>query len=132
MRKSFLLLITALLVMVGCGPAAVEISWSDDLSNIMSYYEDINSLDDVKPGDTFTVTLPADGDATWTIYGTEIYTSDSEIGTAAVHAGLIDAASGGTVTVEYVAGQDSYTSTEANGITSEDYGSWDHSYKFVK
>ena len=64
-------------------------------------------------------------------YGTDIYTDDSSICTAAVHAGKFSLAAGGTVIVEIRAGQSSYTGSMRNGLTSNDYGSmWDGSFSF--
>jgi hypothetical protein len=64
------------------------------------------------------------------VWGTGTYTSDSSICTAAVHAGILDAATGGSVTVEIAAGQDSYEGSEANGVTSSDYGAYTGSFTF--
>lgn len=79
---------------------------------------------------TYTVTLPAGG-SEFEIWGTDIYTDDSSIGTAAVHKGLITFVDGGTVTIRILPGEDSYTGTLRNGVTSQDYGSWDGSFEFV-
>ena len=65
------------------------------------------------------------------VWGTDIYTRDSRICTAAVHAGLITFADGGTVTIEMVAGQSSYTGSTRNGVTSAGWGSYYLSYRFV-
>jgi hypothetical protein len=79
---------------------------------------------------TFKYTLPAGGteDSVW---GTDVYTDDSSIGTAAVHAGIITFAAGGTVTIRILADPGSYTGTTRNGVTSLDYGSWDSAFEFV-
>ncbi|HMX67245.1 MAG TPA: LCCL domain-containing protein, partial [Microthrixaceae bacterium] len=50
--------------------------------------------------------------------------------TAAVHAGLITLAEGGTVNVEVAAGESSYTGSAAHGVTSSDYGAFDGSFTF--
>lgn len=63
------------------------------------------------------------------IYGTLIYTSDSDICTAARHAGQIDAAAG-TVKLRGAAGCQSYPGSMRNGLTSETWGAWDRSYYF--
>jgi hypothetical protein len=65
------------------------------------------------------------------IWGTETYTADSSICTAAVHAGLISVADGGTVAIEVTAGQESYEGTEANGVLSSTYGSFGLSFTFA-
>lgn len=64
------------------------------------------------------------------VWGTGVYTDDSSICTAAVHAGLITRAAGGTVTIAIRAGQASYTGSSRNGVTSGDYGSWNGSFVF--
>lgn len=64
------------------------------------------------------------------VWGSGPYTADSSVCTAAVHAGLLTVAKGGKVTVEVAAGQDSYKGTTANGITSNDYGSFGTSFTF--
>ncbi len=60
------------------------------------------------------------------IWGSDIYTLDSSICTAAVHAGLFTLASGGVVTVEFRPGRLTYGSTVRNGITSRTYGEYLH------
>nr|WP_249344797.1 LCCL domain-containing protein [Corallococcus exiguus] len=62
-----------------------------------------------------------------TVWGTDLYTDDSNSCAAAVHAGVI-AASGGNVTVTIQPGQASYTGTTRNGITTLSYGAWSGSY----
>lgn len=64
----------------------------------------------------------ADAGAVW---GTDIYTSDSSVCAAAIHAGVITDADGGLVIVRYEPGLESYASTTRNGITTEEYGAWD-------
>ena len=62
------------------------------------------------------------------IWGSDIYSADSSICTAAVHAGIITLESGGNVTVEFRPGRATYGSTERNGITSNTYGEFPHSF----
>src|SRR5438094_8727666 len=45
-------------------------------------------------GQRFTFTLPANGSPA-SVWGTDLYTDDSSVGTAAVHSGLITPAQGG-------------------------------------
>ncbi len=63
------------------------------------------------------------------IWGTGIYTDDSTLGTAAVHAGILEPEELGVVKVTILPGQDSYESSEQNGVTSQSYGSWVGSYR---
>ncbi len=78
---------------------------------------------------TMTVTCSPAGQP-HNVWGSDIYTSDSSICTAAVHSGLINFQQGGTVTVELRPGRSIYGSTERNGVTSSTYGSWQHSFVF--
>ena len=65
-----------------------------------------------------------------TVWGTETYTDDSSVCSAAVHVGLITVEDGGKVTIEIQPGQDAYEAGEANGVISEYYGTWDGSFTF--
>ncbi len=78
-------------------------------------------------GRTYKFQCPANGTAS-AIWGSDIYTADSSICTAAVHAGIIKIETGGTVTVEFRAGRATYGSTERNGITSNTFGEYPHSF----
>lgn len=85
-------------------------------------------------GDTFEQDCPADGDTDWEVWGGDHgqYTDDSAICVAAVHAGLITAEEGGTVTVEITPGRETYgDGWQANGVTSSPWTSaWSGSFEF--
>ena len=72
---------------------------------------------------------PPEGTA-GTVWGSELYTADSSICTAAVHAGKITLARGGEVTIEFRAGKQTYGATVRNGITSHNYGQYPRSFSF--
>lgn len=78
-------------------------------------------------GQTYKFECPADGTVS-SIWGSDVYTADSSICTVAVHAGLINLAGGGIVTVEYRPGRPTYGSTVRNGITSKTYGEYPRSF----
>lgn len=79
-------------------------------------------------GDEIVYECPAGcADVGASVWGSEVYTSDSAVCAAAIHAGVLTD-EGGSVRVSVIDGQDSYTGSEANGITTFDYGSWDQSY----
>lgn len=65
------------------------------------------------------------------VWGSGVYTSDSDLGTAAVHAGLLQDGETGAVTIERLPGRDAYQGSASNGVESRDYGSWSASYRFV-
>lgn len=81
-------------------------------------------------GATFTYTCPDDG-TVGAVWGTDVYTDDSSICTAAVHAGLISFENGGSVTIQMLEGKPEYEGTERNGVTTYSYGNWHGSYQFV-
>lgn len=70
------------------------------------------------------------GTTTEEVWGDGIYTDDSSIGAAAVHAGLLQPGQTAPVVVEIMPGQDSYAGSSANGILSNSYGQWQGSFKF--
>ena len=73
-----------------------------------------------KNGSRYVYTCPSYGTVRISL-GTDIYTDDSSVCTAAVHSSLITLAGGGTVTIEIRPGEASYTGSTRNGITSSAY-----------
>ena len=71
------------------------------------------------------------GASSGSIWGSGIYTDDSSLSAAAVHAGLIAVGQTATVTVNIVGGKPSYAATSSNGITSRNWGSWGGSFSFA-
>lgn len=101
--------------------AAIGIQWATTMIDLGSQ---------IAEGQTLSVSCPASDGSTRTIWGTGIYTSDSAICIAAVHDGRISAGAGGTVTFRSVGAQESYSGSVKNGVTSQDYGSWNASFRF--
>jgi hypothetical protein len=81
-------------------------------------------------GERFDYDCPAAGMLRF-VWGTDVYTDDSSVCTAGVHAGAITLEEGGTVTIEIRPGQDSYAATERNGVMTLDYGPWGGSYVVI-
>ncbi|OHD56482.1 MAG: hypothetical protein A2Y33_15250 [Spirochaetes bacterium GWF1_51_8] len=84
-----------------------------------------------KIGQKFTFEVKGGGMG-GSVWGTDIYTLDSSLATAAVHAGIITFDKGGKFTIEIKAGEQNYTGSERNGVTSQSWGSYAGSYVFVK
>lgn len=78
----------------------------------------------------YTFQCAANG-ALRSIKGTILYTDDSSICSAAVHAGAIKREEGGSVTVVIRPGQSSYEGSVRNGITSGSFGSFGGTFEFV-
>lgn len=74
----------------------------------------------------YDVTGKANGGAIW---GTDIYTDDSTIAVAAVHAGILKDGERGAVKVTILAGEQMYQGTTRNGVTTSPYMQWGGSYK---
>jgi len=100
---------------------AITATWTTEAS---SYKANI--------GQRYTFYFPAWGTLSDRIWGTDVYTHDCSIATAAVHAGLISTQSGGTVTIEIRPGRSSYTGSTRNGVTSKDWGAFDGSFIFIR
>lgn len=67
-----------------------------------------------------------------TVYGTDVYTDDSYICSAAVHRGLITQKQGGMVTIQLRDEARSFTASSRNGVTSLGQEGWKGlSYSFV-
>lgn len=98
--------------------AVPAIPWSQSASPLRAYL-----------GETFTFICPSDG-TTGSIWGTNVYTDDSSICTAAVHAGIIGRTAGGTITARILAGQSSYEGSTQNGVTSSSYTAFDGIFRF--
>ena len=71
------------------------------------------------------------GSTLGSIWGDGVYTSDSLLAVAAVHAGLLAPGERGIVTVEVIEGPAAYEGVERNGVASRSYGPWDVAYRFV-
>jgi hypothetical protein len=79
------------------------------------------------PGTTyyFRVTGASDG----MVWGTDVYTGDSSLAAAAVHAGAVKAGETSVVRVTVMPPLPHYQGSFRNGITSHDYGSYGTAYR---
>jgi phage baseplate assembly protein gpV len=81
-------------------------------------------------GKQFTFRCPASG-RLFTVWGSSIYTDDSSICSAAVHAGYITLSRGGLVTLEIQSGQSAYQGSGRHGVKSASWRNWTGSFLFV-
>lgn len=79
------------------------------------------------PGTTyyFRVTGASDG----MVWGTDVYTGDSSLAAAAVHAGTVKPGETAVVRVTVMPPLPHYQGSVRNGITSHDYGSYGTAYR---
>ena len=76
----------------------------------------------------FRVTGSTDG----TVWGSDVYTDDSSIAAAAVHAGLLRPGETGTIMMTVQEGAPSYSASSRNGIDSSNYGEWGRSFTMIR
>ena len=96
----------------------------DDPGNLTSYRD--------KVGETFKFTVTGTDTDAATVWGgaNGIYTDDSLLAKAAVHAGKVRLNETKVVTVTILPGQSSYIGSTQNGITTVNFGAWPGSYRF--
>jgi LCCL domain len=63
------------------------------------------------------------------LWGTEIYSGDSTIGAAAVHAGLLKPAETAVLRVTVVSPPEKFPGTVRNGVTSTEYGRYQYAWR---
>jgi len=80
-------------------------------------------------GEAVQVVCPANCDGSGATWGTDVYTADSAICRAAIHAGAAPV-TGGLVTVRLEPGRPAYRGSSRHGVASSDYGSYGSSYRF--
>lgn len=68
------------------------------------------------------------GSDTGSVWGTEVYTYDSHLATAAVHAGVLKVGQRGIVKVTMYKSPDAHRGSTQNGVTSSNWGSYTASY----
>jgi len=93
-----------------------------DPSDLSSYSQ--------KKGETFQFQVT--GSTVGSVWGTDLYTLDSRLAAAAVHAGILKDGEKGVVKVTILAGKQGYKGSSRNGVTSSDWGSYESSYKVEK
>jgi hypothetical protein len=79
----------------------------------------------------FRITGPQPGAQQGSVWGTNIYTFDSHLASAAVHAGAVSPGQTRVIGVTILAGQGAFQGSSRNGITSENWGEYPASYTFV-
>lgn len=68
------------------------------------------------------------GQSSGSLWGTDLYTTDSTLAVAAVHAGVAKVGVETVVKVTIVAGQSAYTGTSRHGVNSSSWGAYDSSF----
>lgn len=94
----------------------------DDPGNVTGFHRPVGATM------LFRVTGSIDG----FVWGTQPYTFDSDLSTAAVHAGALQIGQTGIVRVTIQPVQFGYPGTNRNGVTSRDWLPWDGNYRIER
>jgi hypothetical protein len=90
-----------------------------DPGSLMTYQD--------KVGKTFWFRVT--GAVNGSLWGTDVYTADSSLAAAAVHAGVVKNGQTGVVKVTLVGSPQAFTGSTRNGVTSQPYGPFVAAYK---
>jgi hypothetical protein len=101
------------------GPPATPIQWN---ANATAFHSQV--------GATLSFSCPPNGTPA-TVWGTDIYTSDSSICGAAAHSGRIQTQTGGVVQIQIAPGQATYQGTIRGGIASLNFAAYPGSFSIV-
>jgi hypothetical protein len=99
--------------------AGVSISRPNRSGSLVSYRDLVGQ----------SIIVPVMGNASGEVYGSDVYTDDSSVGAAAVHAGLVGVGDFAFVKVTLLPGQARYEGTSRYGVTSQAYGQWEGSFR---
>jgi hypothetical protein len=116
----------------GTTPVLLEIAAGGTVSNVAGNAVALactQQARDVKgnQGTSWYMLCPPCANLRGSVWGTDLYTDDSLLCAAAVHAGKLDKL-GGIVLVTWIPGQPTYVGSERNGVTTLDYGKWTRSF----
>jgi hypothetical protein len=92
---------------------------SDAPPNMLGLAEDVGA----------TYYFRVTGDATGALWGTDVYTGDSALAIAAVHAGLVKPGQTAVLKVTVVSPLAQYQGSVRHGVTSHDFGRYGTAYR---
>lgn len=111
----------------GASYSLESVAGNAQFSKVLSDPGTVAAIPGASVGNSFVVWLVGNA-AGSTIWGTGVYTSDSALSKAAVHAGILRDGEAGPVVVRILPGQSSYSGTTSNGVSSSGYGGYGLSY----
>ena len=95
---------------------------ASDPGNLVNYQNQV--------GKTFTFRVT--GAINGSIWGTDIYTADSNLASAAVHAGVLKAGQTKNVRVKIVASPQAFQASNRNGVTTTAYGPYPGAFQILR
>ncbi len=100
--------------------------------SVIGWRDNLRALSGFQYGPAYAFKCPplADPAQAGQAWGTDLYTADSSMCTAAVHAGKASFAAGGMFTITAIPGAPSFTGTTRNGVATGNYGSFPAAIQF--
>ena len=86
----------------------------------------------IQVGKKYLLQVPMAQPSSTMVWGTDVYTTDSNPHLAAIHMGLMKPGESGSLEIEILAGQESYVGSNRNGVDSKPYGQYGASMKIRK
>jgi len=104
------------------------VSKANPSSIAASAFPDPGNLTDYRGMHHETILFQVTGSTIGNVWGTDVYTDDSALAKACVHAGILEDGETGIVSVTILPGMPGYTGSTRNGVTTSSYGNWYGSY----
>jgi hypothetical protein len=82
-------------------------------------------------GQRFSFVCPASDGGPAYVFGTDVYTDNSPVCKAAIHAGALPPGVAGVVTIAIGSSVPAFRGSARNGVTTSSYRTWPRSYSFV-
>lgn len=101
--------------------AAALIRAAADPGNLLRFHGQANKV----------LTFKVTGSASGSVWGTDVYTTDSALAKAAVHAGLVGVGKKGVVRVMVVPSPNRFAGSTRHGVSTSAYGVYPMAYRFV-
>jgi hypothetical protein len=79
-----------------------------------------------------SIDLEVTGELSGIVWGDGIYTDDSAVAAAAVHAGLLKSGETGIIRVISMPGMSQYEGSSRNGVRSDSFDEWGGSYRLER
>ena len=83
-----------------------------------------------KAGEVLYISLT--GSTAGVVWGSDVYTDDSALPAAAVHAGVLKDGESGVVRITIAPADDVYTGSIRNGVETQNYGEWGGSFRIER
>ena len=116
-----LLFVSCLSIRAGSLPASEPASVRPDPGDLVSFRG--------RNGETFRFSIT--GTSAGSVWGSDVYTDDSRLSKAAVHAGRLEVGQASEVSVMILPGRSSYEGSRRNGIATSSYKTWHGSFAFT-